>query len=179
MQRLRILIIACLILALGVSHPSADTRIVPCEGPVTTIIVVRHADRAGTADSLSTAGVERAHDLAQAAKMAKLQAIYVTDTRRSRDTAAPAAAMAHVTPEVYEAKGYEALIKRILKDHAGGSVLIVGHSNTVPDIIRAAGGPEVDAIGENEYTGLYVVAVTGTPICGATLVQLQYGKTAP
>jgi len=87
--------------------------------------------------------------------------------------------MAHVTPEVYDAKGYEALIKRILKDHAGGSVLIVGHSNTVPDIIRAAGGPEVDAIGENEYTGLYVVAVTGTPICGATLVQLQYGKTAP
>jgi len=179
MQRTRILIIACLILALGVSHSSADTKIVPCEGPVTTIIVVRHADRAGTADSLSTAGVERARDLAQAAKMAKLQAIYVTDTRRSRDTAAPAAAMAHVTPEVYDAKGYEALIKRIRQDHAGGSVLIVGHSNTVPDIIRAAGGPEVDAIGENEYTGLYVVAVTGTPICGATLVQLQYGKTAP
>ncbi len=164
---------------LGVSDPSADTKIVPCEGPVTTIIVVRHADRAGTADSLSTAGVARANDLAQATKMAKLSAIYVTDTKRSRNTAAPTAAMAHVTPEVYEAKDYDALIKRILKDHAGQSVLIVGHSNTVPDIVRAAGGPQVNAIGENEYTGLYVVAVTGTPICGATLVQLQYGVAAP
>src|SRR5262245_37126582 len=103
----RIFAIACLMSALGVSHTSADTKIVPCEGPVTTIIVVRHTDRAGTADSLSTAGVERANDLAQATKMAKLSAIYVTDTRRSRDSAAPTAAMAHVTPEVYEAKEYD------------------------------------------------------------------------
>jgi len=165
--------------ALCVSHTVADTKVVPCEGPVTTIIVVRHADRAGTADSLSTAGVERAKDLAQAAKLANLRAIYVTDTRRSRDTAAATAAMAHVTPEVYAAKEYDALVKRILKDHAGEAVLVVGHSNTVPDIIRAAGGPQVAEIGENEYTGLYIVAVTGTPVCGATLIQLQYGKTSP
>lgn len=179
MRVARILAIACLVTALGVSHAGADTRIVPCEGPVTTIIVVRHADRAGTADSLSTAGVQRANDLAQATRMANLRAIYVTDTRRSRDTATATAAMAHVTPEVYSAKEYDELVKRVLKDHAGQSVLIVGHSNTVPDIIRAAGGPQVAEIGENEYTGLYIIAVTGTPICGATLVQLQYGKTSP
>ena len=179
MKVARILAIACLIAALCVSHTFADTKIVPCEGPVTTIIVVRHADRAGTADSLSTAGVERANDLAQATKMANLRAIYVTDTRRSRDTATATAAMAHVTPEVYSAKEYDELVKRILKDHAGQAVLIVGHSNTVPDIIRAAGGPQVAEIGENEYTGVYIVAVTGTPVCGATLVQLQYGKTSP
>ncbi len=170
---------ACLVAALCVSHTSADTRIVPCEGPVTTIIVVRHADRAGSADSLSAAGVERANDLAQATKMANLRAIYVTDTRRSRDTATATGAMAHVTPEVYAAREYDELVKRILKDHAGEAVLVVGHSNTVPEIIRAAGGPQVAEIGENEYTGLYVIAVTGTPVCGATLVQLQYGKTSP
>jgi len=173
MQRTRILIIACLILALGVSHSSADTKIVPCEGPVTTIIVVRHADRAGTADSLSTAGVERAHDLAQAAKMAKLQAIYVTDTRRSRDTAAPAAAMAHVTPEVYEAKGYEALIKRILKDHAGGSVLIVGHSNTVPEIVAAlTHSQSVPPMGDDEFDTMYIVTVP--TIGNASVLRLKY-----
>jgi broad specificity phosphatase PhoE len=170
---------AMLLGVVAVAGALADTKIVPCEGPVTTIIVVRHADRAGTADSLSTAGVERAQGLAQATRMANLRAIYVTDTRRSRDTATATAAIAHVTPEVYSAKECDELVKRILKDHAGEAVLVVGHSNTVPDIIRAAGGPQVAEIGENVYTGLYIVAVTGTPICGATLVQLQYGKTSP
>jgi broad specificity phosphatase PhoE len=157
----------------------ADTKIVPCEGPVTTIIIVRHADRAGTADSLSAAGVVRANDLAQATKTAKLRAIYVSDTRRARDTAAPAAAAFHLQPETYPAKECDALVKRIMHDHLGEAVLIVGHSNTVPMLIAAAGGPKVADIDEKEFDGLYVVAVTGAPQCGATMVQLQYGAASP
>jgi broad specificity phosphatase PhoE len=157
----------------------ADTKIVPCDGPVTTIIIVRHADRAGTADSLSTAGVERAKALAQATKMANLRAIYVSDTRRARDTAAVAAAQAHLTPEAYPARECAALIKRILRDHAGEAVLIVGHSNTVPMLIAEAGGPKIADLEEKEFDGLYIVAVTGTPVCGATMVQLQYGAPSP
>ena len=157
MKFARILTSACLIAALCISHPSADTKIVPCEGPVTTIIVVRHADRAGQADSLSTAGVERAKDLAQATKMANLKAIYVTDTHRSRDTATPTAAMSHVTPEVYAAKEYEELVKRILKDHAGEAVLVVGHSNTVPGIVTALSGQPAADMPETEYDRYTVV----------------------
>jgi len=150
-----------------------------CDGPVTTIIIVRHADRAGSADSLSAAGVERAKALAQATKMANLRAIYVSDTRRARDTAAAVAAMAHIQPETYPAKEGDALVKRILHDHLGESVLVVGHSNTVPLLIAAAGGPRIDEIDEKEFDGLYIVVVTGTPECGATLVELQYGAPSP
>lgn len=150
-----------------------------CDGPVTTILIVRHADRAGTADSLSAAGVVRSNDLAQATKMANVRAIYVSDTRRARDTAAPVAAMTHVQPETYPAKECDALVKRILHDHLGESVLVVGHSNTVPLLIAAAGGPTIGEIDEKEFDGLYIVVVTGTPECGATLVELQYGAPSP
>jgi broad specificity phosphatase PhoE len=150
-----------------------------CDGPVTTIMIVRHADRAGSADSLSAAGVERAKALAQATKMANLRAIYVSDTRRARDTAAAVAAMAHIQPETYPAKECDALVKRILHDHLGESVLVVGHSNTVPLLIAAAGGPKIADLDEKEFDGLYIVVVTGTPECGATLVELQYGAPSP
>jgi len=150
-----------------------------CDGPVTTIMIVRHADRAGSADSLSAAGVVRASDLAQATKMASLRAIYVSDTRRARDTAAAVAAMTHLAPETYPAKECDALVKRILHDHLGESVLVVGHSNTVPLLIAAAGGPKIADLDEKEFDGLYVVVVTGTPECGATLVTLQYGAPSP
>jgi len=150
-----------------------------CDGPVTTIIVVRHADRAGSADSLSAAGVVRAHDLAEATKRATLRAVYVSDTRRARDTAAPIATAMHITPDVYPAQEGEALVKRIMHDHAGEAVLVIGHSNTLPLIIAAAGGPKIAEIDEKEFDGLYIVAVTGTPECGSTLVQLQYGAPSP
>lgn len=155
------------------------TRVVPCDGPVTTIIIVRHAEREGTADSLSATGVVRANDLAQAVRTANLHAVYCSDTRRARDTAAPAATLMHLPLEEYPAQECKALIGRIMRDHVGESVLIVGHSNTVPVLIRAAGGPRIPDLDEKEFDGLYVVAVTGTPQCGATMVQLQYGAPSP
>ncbi|HKW15452.1 MAG TPA: phosphoglycerate mutase family protein [Candidatus Krumholzibacteria bacterium] len=173
---------ACALVASLLVSPAATQTLgkqKPCDGPVTTIIIVRHADRAGTADSLSAAGQKRAQDLAEATKMATLRAIYVSDTRRARDTALPAAALANVMPETYPAQECAALIQRILHDHRGQAVLVVGHSNTVPLLIAEAGGPKIADLDEKEFDGLFVVAVTGTPECGATLVRLQYGAPSP
>jgi broad specificity phosphatase PhoE len=123
--------------------------------------------------------MKRAQDLAEATKTANLKAIYVSDTRRARDTALPAAALANVMPETYPARECAALIKRIFRDHAGQAVLVVGHSNTVPLLIAEAGGPRISDLDEKEFGGLFVVAVTGTPECGATLVRLHYGARSP
>jgi broad specificity phosphatase PhoE len=82
-------------------------------------------------------------------------------------------------PETYPAKECAALVKRILHDHAGQTVLVVGHSNTVPLLIAAAGGPKIADVDEKEFDGLYIVSVSGTPECGATLVRLQYGTPSP
>lgn len=158
----------------AVSAPAAGT----CDAPATTILIVRHADRAGQADSLSAAGVLRARDLVRVAGRTNVRAIYHSDTRRTRDTAAPLAAALHVDPIEYPAREYAPLIERILRDHAGESVLVVGHSNTVPLMIAAAGGPSLPEIDEKEFDGLFIVVVTcrDRP---ATFIQLEYGAPSP
>jgi broad specificity phosphatase PhoE len=151
----------------------------PCDRPATTILIVRHADRAGKADSLSEAGVARAQDLVRVALRANVRAIYVSDTKRARDTGMPLAAALGIEPEAYPGKETAALIERILKDHPGESVLVVGHSNTVPMIIQAAGGPPMPEIDKKEFDRLFIVHVTPCEEFMATLVELEYGAPSP
>src|SRR5205085_4814136 len=65
-------------------------------------------------------------------------AIYVTDFKRSRQTAAPAAARLALNITLYDPRDTPGLIARVRAEP--GPVLIVGHSNTVPDIVAALGG---------------------------------------
>jgi broad specificity phosphatase PhoE len=151
----------------------------PCDRPATTIIVVRHAERAGKADSLSAAGVARARELARVLGFADVTAIYHSDTKRTRDTAWPLAAARGITPEEYPAKDAPALIERIFAAHEGGTVLVVGHSNTVPMIVSAAGGPALADLAEDAYDGLYVVTVAPCREGPARLVTLRFGAASP
>jgi broad specificity phosphatase PhoE len=151
----------------------------PCDKPATTILVVRHADRAGKADSLSAAGVARARALVNVARTANLRAIYHSDTKRTRDTAAPLANALGIALEEYPAKEVEALIERIFAGHEGEAVLVVGHSNTVPLIIAAAGGPVVGELPESEFDRLFVVVVPPCRRGSAKLIDLQYGEASP
>src|SRR5688572_24017630 len=67
----------------------------------TTLLIVRHADRDASADALTLAGVARATALVHALERAGIAAVYHSDTRRARDTAAPLAAALGLTPSVY------------------------------------------------------------------------------
>ena len=165
---------AIVVVAVSFGPASTQTAPEPCKAPATTILLVRHADRAGKADSLSVVGVERSEELLRVASAAGITAIYHSDTRRTRDTAAPLAQALHIKLDEYPAKDSNALIQRILHDHAGETVLVVGHSNTIPSIIRAAGGPLIPDLEEFVYDGLYVLHV---PRCdGPTrLTELKYG----
>jgi broad specificity phosphatase PhoE len=151
----------------------------PCDSPATTILIVRHADRAGKADSLSEAGMTRARDLSRVALTANVAAIYHSDTRRTRDTVAPLAAALQIQPEEYPAKEGQALIERILRDHPGKTVIVVGHSNTVPVLVAAAGGPMIQELNEDEFDGLFIVNVSPCRDRPSTLTQLQYGAPSP
>ena len=143
----------------------------------TTIFVVRHADRAGKADSLSAAGVRRAEALAHLGEHAGIGAIYHSDTRRARDTAAPLADRIGVRPVELPGADVEGLASQLLTRQCGKAVLVVGHSNTVGKILAALGGPDVPDLDEAEYDRLFVLSVRkGTPV---TLVRLQYGEPSP
>jgi broad specificity phosphatase PhoE len=148
-------------------------------GPSTTLVLVRHADRDGQLDALTAAGTARAQELAHVGMKAGFAAIYRSDTNRSRDTAAPLAAATGLTPIVYPANDVAPLVARIFADHRGAKVLVVGHSNTVPGIIQAAGGPALSDIAQGEFDDLFVLTVCR---CGRTrvnLLNIQYGAASP
>jgi broad specificity phosphatase PhoE len=146
--------------------------------PPTTLLIVRHADRAGRDDALSAAGLTRAAALVHAMARADLGAIYHSDTVRARDTAAPLAQALGLTPSVHPASDVPNLVGEILSEHRGERVLVVGHSNTVSQIIRAAGGPELPDIAESEFDNLFVLTVCGCLARRASLVHLAYGADA-
>src|SRR3954454_12156154 len=101
------------------------------------IYVMRHLNTpAGQADpDLLPEGRHAAEALAAWSHDERPVAIYVTDYKRTRQTVAPLAARLGLTPIVYDPADTPGLIARVRAAH--GAVLIVGHSNTVPDIIAA------------------------------------------
>jgi broad specificity phosphatase PhoE len=86
-------------------------------------------------------------------------AIYVTDYRRTRQTVAPLAARFGLTPIVYDPADTSGLIARVRAEH--GAVLIVGHSNTVPDIVAALGGARPAALAHEDFGDIWRVAPGG------------------
>ncbi len=148
-------------------------------GPSTTLVLVRHADRDGQLDALTTAGMERAKELTHVGMNMGFAAIYRSDTNRARDTAEPLATAIGLTPIVYPVNDLDSLVASIFADHRGEKVLIVGHSNTVPDIIEAAGGPVLAGINDEEFDNLYVLTVCRCGRKRVTLLKLQYGAASP
>lgn len=147
----------------------------------TTIVLVRHAEKqvgAITDAPLSPEGEIRASRLTQmlggSEEFGRIRKIYVTNTRRTQQTAAGLAQRLGLTPEVVEAKTDSAdLAKRALRENLGHRVLIVGHSNSVPEIVAAlARVQDVPAMGEDEYDTMYIVTV---PTIGkASVLRLKY-----
>ena len=115
--------------------------------PASTIILVRHAERASSApDSLlSPAGQQRAECLAQVVKEAGIKRIYVSDAKRTQQTAEPAAKALGIKPEVVPANDINTLVRDVFYGK-GGNALVVGHSNTVPVVIERVQAGKVPPI---------------------------------
>ena len=149
----------------------------PKQAPQTlTFVVVRHAEK-GVDDardpSLSAAGQARAQRLAALLADAPLTAAYATAYRRTQQTAQPAAAAHALTVLAYDAQlPADQFARQLRADHATGTVLVVGHSNTVPDIVGALSGQTVAAMGEDQFDQLYRIRIGADG--KAVLVQETY-----
>jgi len=86
-------------------------------------------------------------------------AIYVTDYRRTRQTVAPLAARLGLTPILYDPRDTPGLVARVRAEH--GPVLIVGHSNTVPDIVAALGGARPAPLDHEDFGDIWRIAPGG------------------
>ena len=146
-----------------------------------TAFVVRHAEKVSEQDqTLTEAGRARARRLESLLADAEVSAIYATDTQRARDTAKPLADRLKVAIQVYDtgagmsgdAVDARPFVASLRKHHSRDVVLVVGHSNTIPDLLKALGCAEKVTIASGEYDNLFVVVpkADGT----ATLVRLRY-----
>jgi len=127
----------------------------------TTVYVVRHAEaeHAGDDPGLTDVGVARAEALASLLRSADLDAVYSSPTQRTMQTAAPTALVHELDVSPYPPKDAEGLAERIARDHVGQTLLVVGHSNTVPMIVQAFGAGTIDDIAHDEHDNLYVVTI--------------------
>lgn len=146
----------------------------------TTVVVVRHAEKEfGTIEDppLSTAGEQRAQQLArlfgERSGPGKIAAVFATETHRAQATAEPLASRLGLRPIVVAAKDSDELLRRIHADYRGRTVVVVGHANTVPEIVRRlSGAKEVPPMGEEEYSTVYIVTV---PTLGRpSLLRMNY-----
>jgi broad specificity phosphatase PhoE len=136
-----------------------------------SVMLVRHAERADTAaggaptmaadPDLSDVGRARARTLAGMLRDAAITAIYVTEFRRTQQTAAPLAAALGLTPIVIKAADTATLVERLRA--STGHVLVVGHSNTVPAVAAALTATDPITIGDDEYDNLLVVPLGPSP----------------
>jgi broad specificity phosphatase PhoE len=139
-----------------------------------SVFVVRHAERAdggagvpatGTArpdPDLSDAGKARAESLAAALKHIQITAIFVTEFKRTVQTAEPTARALGIQPTVVAASDPTALLDRI--NAATGNVLVVGHSNTVPDILGRLGVKTTVKLEDADYDNLFIVVRRDEPV---------------
>jgi broad specificity phosphatase PhoE len=120
------------------------------------VYVIRHLEKAAGDDpALTPQGAARAGQLADVLARANIKAVFATPTKRARETAAPLAERLGVPVSDYNPRDLEALAAAV--SGAAGSVLIVGHSNTVAALVERFGGEKPAELTEQDYGTLFVV----------------------
>ena len=167
----RLLLLLVLVLGLPVSAVAQPA-----------VFLVRHAERADTGSGavpamagapaadpdLSDVGRARAMSLAAALKDANITAIYATEFKRTQQTAAPIAQALGLRVIVVPSGGVAALVEKL--NALPGNALVVGHSNTVPQVVKALGVKTAVEIPDTEYSHLFVVVRSQDPV----LLRLHY-----
>jgi len=135
------------------------------------VFIVRHAEKAnsgGKDPELSVQGRKRAEALANILKDSQITAVFVTEFKRTQETAAPTARAAHVSPTVIPANNIGVLVEKLRT--LNGNALVVGHGNTIPDLLRALGIATPVSIPEDDYAEIFAV-VRGDAL---QLLRLHY-----
>jgi broad specificity phosphatase PhoE len=175
--------IPLVLLLLLLSVLCIDTRPAIAQSAPPMVVLVRHAEFVlGTSDdpSLNDAGRKRAQDLAVALHDAGVSAILTSEFRRTRETAQPIAAALELTPKAIGAgdglRAHLAALARAVRGEQSGSVLVIGHSETVPMLIAELGGPRLRNLCEAAFDRLFVLVPAGGKML---LTRARYGAASP
>lgn len=138
---------------------------------VMILFIVRHAEKVPDKPDpeLSAQGQQRATNLAHLLQYVDLEHVYATKYQRAQQTAKPTAEMLDVAVTTYGAGDSEALIKGVLEQQQ--SALIIGHSNTVPELVRLAGGNPIE-LSEQDYGDVFMLTVVNNDVITTRLSLL-------
>ena len=147
---------------------------------VTTVYVVRHAEKLNPSDPdtpLSPEGQVRAHELAKTLARAGVQRIYATTKLRTQQTVAPLAELRGLEVVLLEPGAVDELVQRISTEDVGLVVVVAGHSNTVPIIVKGLSMVAVGGIPEERYDRLFKVVISADG--KAKVEELRFGVPTP
>jgi broad specificity phosphatase PhoE len=161
-------------------NDSVEKEVPIVEAPadtVTTFILVRHAETSGIGSnpSLSSAGQDRAQELVKVLKDVSLKAVFSTTYNRTSQTASPIAADRSLKVQNYDPSALKEFVDSNMLTYYGETILVVGHSNTTPDLLNILLDSNVYSnIPETEYDNMYTVSVDQKQ--KATVKHQKYGK---
>lgn len=151
---------------------------------VTTVYLVRHGEKSTVVASdpdpaLTAAGRARANALAIRLANAGITNVISTQWTRTRETARPLSSGLGLTTEIVPTGGpafADSTAAAVLR-HRGGTILVVGHSNTIASVISALGGPRVPDLCDNEHSKLFMMWITKSQ--APLIVREAYGVPDP
>lgn len=147
----------------------------------TTVYIVRHAEKnlsdpKAKDPALSPEGVQRSYDLDTILAGQPIAAVFSTNYTRTRKTGEPLAKRIGKDINLYDPAKPADLVATVKKDHSGKTVLIIGHSNTILELITAFGGSAtMTEIKDNDYKYLFKLELDEN---GVTTAELEYGQGA-
>ena len=136
------------------------------------VYLVRHAERLDDSrdSALSADGWARAARLADTLRDAGITAIFATEYQRTADTARPLAARLGIPVQQVAAGQSGALIARLKASGPSARILVVGHSDTVPELLQLMGYPVEIVIAKGEHDNVFVVLPGTKPV----VLRLRY-----
>jgi 2,3-bisphosphoglycerate-dependent phosphoglycerate mutase len=140
----------------------------------TTLIIVRHAEKLTTGDDpgLTPIGQDRADRLAQMLERQTITAVYSTPYQRTQLTGVPTASGNSLEVMEYDPSDAEGFLKEVLGKHSGETILITGHSNTVPAMVNLLTGSSMENFTDDDYGNLFVI--TGSELGGCSSLNLFF-----
>jgi phosphohistidine phosphatase SixA len=156
-------------------HPASE---------VTTVYLVRHGEKSTAVANdpdpvLTSAGRARANALAIRLANAGITNVISTQWTRTRETAGPLASVLGLPVEIVPTGGpaFADSTAAAVRHHRGGTILVVGHSNTIASVIATLGGPRLPDLCDSEHSNLFVMRLMRSQ--APTLARYHYGATDP
>ena len=131
------------------------------QSPVTQIYVLRHTEKVDATSedpALSVAGIARAKYWKKVLQHIEFEQVFTTNFKRNIQTAELISESSSVKPELYYPLSFDVL--KFINLIKGQKVLVIGHSNTIPDMVnRLIGETRYPPMSHENYNVLYIINI--------------------